>query len=115
MKLNYLTIVLSIGTDPTGSNGNTRYVRYFLSTASTVSNENYIYFSPGQISQINPLEIILTSNDFSNAGFSSGETVFVKAYGDSFWSHEYDDPNLGRKVFPNLNTNSVNASSFVVP
>jgi hypothetical protein len=108
-------IIISVTTNPAGSNGNMRYVRYFLSTDSNVSSENYTYFSPGLVSQINPKEITLSNNDLTSVGFSSGETVFVKVYGDSFWSNGYDDPNLGRKVFPNLNMNSTNSTSFIVP
>lgn len=108
-------IVLAITTNPAGSNGNSRYVRYFLGSDSNVSKENYAYHSPGLISQINPFETTLSRSDLISAGFSSGETVYVKAYGDSFWSNEYDDPDLDRKVFPNLNATSANAVSFVVP
>lgn len=108
-------IIISVTTNPAGSNGNTRYVRYFLSTDSNVSSENYTYFSPGLVSQINPKEITLSNNDLTSAGFSTGETIFVKVYGDSFWSNEYNDPNLGRNVFPNLNMTSTNSVSFVMP
>ena len=108
-------IIISVTTNPAGSNGNTRYVRYFLSTDSNVSSENYTYFSPGLVSQINPKEITLSNNDLTSAGFSTGETVFVKVYGDSFWSNEYNDPDLGRNVFPNLNMTSTNSVSFIVP
>lgn len=115
VSVNGNDVLVSITTDPAGSNSNTRYIRYFLSTDSNVSNENYTFYSPGLISQINPNEITLSQSDLTNAGFSSGQTVHVKAYGDSFWSNEYDDPDLGRKVFPNLNMTSVNSVSFIVP
>jgi|APHot6391423213_1040247.scaffolds.fasta_scaffold00238_4 hypothetical protein len=108
-------IIISVTTNPAGSNGNTRYVRYFLSTDSNVSNENYTYFSLGLVSQINPKEITLTNSDLTSAGFSTGQTVFVKVYGDSFWSNEYYDSDLGRNVFPNLNMTSTNSVSFIVP
>lgn len=108
-------IIISVTTNPAGSNGNRRYVRCFLDTDSNVSNETYTYYSPGLISQINPYKITLSQNDLTNAGFPSGQTVNVKVYGDSFWSNEYDDPDLGRKVFPNLNTISVSSVTFVVP
>lgn len=108
-------IIISVTTNPAGSNGNARYVRYFLSTDSNVSSENYTYFSPGLVSQINPKEITLSNTDLTSAGFSSGETVFVKVYGDSFWSNEYLNPDLGRNVFPNLNMTSTDAASFIVP
>lgn len=110
-------VLLSVTTNPAGSIGvgNTRYLRYFLSTASNVSNENYIYFSPVLISQINPKEITLLSSTLSAAGFSKGETVFIKVYGDSFWSNTYYDTNLGRDIFPNLNMTSANSVSFIMP
>jgi hypothetical protein len=108
-------ILISVTTDPAGSNGNRRYVRYFLDTDPNVSNEAYTYYSPGLISQINPYVITLSQNALTNAGFSSGQTVHVKVYGDSFWSNEYDDPDLGRKVFPNLNMTTVSSVSFVIP
>jgi hypothetical protein len=114
-NVNGKDVILSVTTNPSGSNGNTRYVRYFLSTDSNVSNENHTYFSPGLVSQINPKEITLSNNDLTNAGFSAGQTVFVKVYGDSFWSNEYNNPDLGRNIFPNLNMSTTNSVSFIVP
>lgn len=114
-KITGINVVLSVTTNPAGNIGNSRYIRYFLSSNSNVSNENYTYFSTGLVSQINPKEITLSNRDLINLGFSSGQTVYVKIYGDSFWSNEYDDPNLGRKVFPNLNTNTTNSVSFIMP
>ncbi|MQP53573.1 MULTISPECIES: carboxypeptidase-like regulatory domain-containing protein [unclassified Flavobacterium] len=108
-------VVFSITTSPAGNNSNRRYVRYFLSTSATVSNSNYMYHSLTFISQINPYQSTLTQTELINAGFTSGQTVYVKAYGESYWSNEYLDVNLNKKVFPNLNTVSANAVSFVVP
>lgn len=108
-------VVISITTDPAGSNSNTRYVRYFLSVDSDVSQTNYHYYSPGLTSRINPYETILSSNDLAEAGFLSGQMVYVKAFGDSFWSNEYYNPDLDQKAFPNVNTSSATAVSFVVP
>lgn len=108
-------VVFSITTSPAGNNSNRRYVRYFLSTSATVSNSNYMYHSPTFISQINPYQSTLTQTELINAGFTSGQTVYVKAYGESYWSNEYLDVNLNKKVFPNLNTVSANAVSFIVP
>jgi hypothetical protein len=107
--------VFSITTSPAGNNSNRRYVRYFLSTSSTVSNTNFMYYSPVFVSQINPYQSTITQSNLINAGFTSGQTVYVKAYGDSYWSNEYFDVSLNKKVFPNLNTVSANAVSFVVP
>lgn len=108
-------IILSVTTNPAGSNGNRRYVRYFLSTSSTVSHENYSFYSPSLVVQINPFDITLTPVDLTSRGFTPGQTVYVKAYGDSFWSNDYSDPILNRQIFPNLSFNAANAASFIVP
>lgn len=108
-------IHVSITTNPAGSNNNTRYIRFFLSENSNVSNEKYAFYSSGFVSQINPYVIILSKDDLISAGFSSDQTVYLKAYGDSYWSNKYDDPALGRKVFPNLNMTSANSVSLIVP
>lgn len=108
-------VVVSVTTNPSGSNGNPKYIRFFLNTTSNVSSEKYLYYSPGLVSKINPYDITLKQADLLQMGFTSGKTVFVKVYGDSFWSNEYEDPILKIKVFPNLKINTVEAVSFVVP
>ena len=92
-------------------------ILFFITTNtnSTVSNSNFIYHSPIFVSQINPYQSTITQNDLITAGFVSGQTVYVKAYGESYWSNEYFDVNLNKKVFPNLNALSANAVSFIVP
>ena len=108
-------VKIAITTNPAGNNSNTRYVRYFLATDSNVSSENYTFNSANLVSKINPFETTITRDNLVNAGFTSGQTVYVKAYGDSFWSNDYDDKNLARKIFPNLNKTSANSVSFIVP
>lgn len=107
-------VEISITTNPPGSNGNTRYLRYFLSSSSNVDNQNFEFESGGIVSQINPRVITVSQTELNNAGFQSGSTVYVKAYGDSYWSNQYNHPDSGL-VFPNLNMTSANAVSFVVP
>ena len=108
-------ITVSVTTNPAGNSGNRRYIRYFLSENANVSNLNYNFYSQGLISQISPYEITLSQEDLLDAGYLSGQTVHIKVYGDSFWSNQYDDPNLQRRVFPNLNMTSASSVSFVVP
>lgn len=108
-------IIISATTNPAGNLANTRYVRYFLSENANVSNEDNSFYSQALISNINPYDINLSQDELISAGFTTGQTVYIKVYGDSFWSNEYDDPNLQRKVFPNLNITSVSSVSFVVP
>jgi len=108
-------IIISTTTAPASSNNNPKYIRYFYSTESSVSSENYTYASVGLVIKINPYDKTLSTSNLSDMGFSTGSTIYVKVYGDSFWSNEYEDNNLGRKVFPNLNSTSAAAVSFVMP
>lgn len=97
------------------STGNRAFVRYFLSAAADVSSTSYSAFSP-VVNFSNTSAIAgFTVNDLVSMGFSSGQTVYVRMYGDSFRSNEYKDPNTGKWVFPNINPNTVAAVSFQVP
>lgn len=108
-------VKLLITTNPAGNTANRRYVRYFLSTSPQVSATNYTYFSAVFVAQINPFEKTITQTELLSAGFASGQQVYVRAYGDSFWDNAYDDSTPGKRIFPNLNGTTVAATSFVVP
>lgn len=108
-------LILRITTEPAGNSANRRYVRYLLGTESSLDLENYRAFSPVFVAQINPFELTLSQTDLQDAGFTSGQTVFVRAYGDSFWSNAYLDPELGYTVFPNVHPNAAEPVSFVMP
>jgi hypothetical protein len=108
-------IVINVTTNPAGNTGNKRYIRFFYSALSTVSSGNYTFVSQGMVSQINPYKLSLSKSTLTGMGFASGSTVYVKVYGDSFWSNEYTDPQKNLKVFPNLNDVAANAVSFIVP
>jgi hypothetical protein len=56
-----------------------------------------------------------TASELYAMGFSTGQTVFIKLYGDSYQSNDYDDPLTGKTVFPNLNQASAAAISFIMP
>jgi hypothetical protein len=108
-------VVLSISTNPEGSAANRRYIRYFLSTSQSVSATNYSYYSPVFTSQINPFEKTILATELVSAGFTSGQQVYVRAYGDSFWDNAYDSPEFNRRIFPNLNASTVPSATFIVP
>jgi len=108
-------VIISATTSPAGNTGNRRYIRLFYGTDSDVSSENYSSFSETMLSQINPKDLTITQAKLIDMGFTSGQKVYVKVYGTSFWSNSYDDPNLNRRVFPNLNGTHANAVSFVMP
>ena len=108
-------ITLSATTNPAGNVGNTRYIRFFFSTQTNVSNTNFEAVLETLPAQINPRNLNLTNASLVALGFSSGQTVYARCYGESFWSNQYDDPNSGDTVFPNINPNSAAEVSFVVP
>lgn len=108
-------INVTIATEPAGNNSNPRYIRYFLSSQADVSSTNYQYNSPGFTVQISPANIQFTASDLEGFGFNSGETVYLKVYGDSFWSNQYTNPSTSLTVYPNLNDTSAAAVTFIVP
>lgn len=108
-------VTISATTSPDGSQADTRYIRYFFSTSADVSNENYDAVLETFPVNINPYNLNLNDESFKALGFSSGTTVYTKCYGESFWSNSYEDPKLGRTIFPNLNQNSAASVEFVVP
>lgn len=115
VEVNNLVVKIAISTNPPGNTSNRRYVRFFLHSNAGVSSTLYTYFSPIYTSQINPFEKTLTQSELLNLGFTSGQTVFVRAYGDSFWDNAYEDATLNIRIFPNLNATTVASTSFIVP
>jgi hypothetical protein len=109
------SIQLEATTNPGGNSTNRRYLRFFFSTQNTVSSTNYIAVSPTFISQENPFTRTLTATELTALGLTSGTMIFVRAYGDSFFSNTYMDPLTKKSVFPNLNSTTVPALSVTIP
>ena len=105
----------SYGLNPVPSTSSRAFVRYFLGTSPAVSNTNYTAYS--DLINFSNLSNItgFTQRELISLGFSSGQTVYVRLYGDSFRSNDYTDPNTGFRIFPNINPVTVPAVSFVVP
>ena len=108
-------VILGATTNPAGSLADTRYIRYFFSTDPDVSNENYDSYLETFPVNNSPYNLNLSQASLDALDFTSGSTVYVKCYGESFWANSYSDPVLNRDIFPNLNPNSAPAVSFVVP
>lgn len=106
---------LFITIDPEGTVDEPKYVRLFFGSVNTVDYNEYT--STFKMTLITPVpnEVLLTPIQLSNLGFQSGETVFVKVYGDSFYSNDYFDPETGFQVFPNVNPISASEVTFVSP
>ncbi len=101
--------------NPTPSASNRGYVRAFLGPANAVSNTNYTAYSSLRSLSNNNVTGGFTADELYALGFNSGQTVFLKLYGDSLQSNDYKDPITGKQVFPNLNATSPATISFVVP
>ena len=108
-------VVVTCETDPAGNSNSPRYIRYFFSDNNGVSNTAYKHYTNGYEIKDNPHSKTFLNSDLIDMGFTSGSTIYVKVYGDSFWSNEYDEPSLGIRLFPNLNMTSADEVSFVMP
>jgi hypothetical protein len=108
-------VILSVTTDPEGSQADSRYIRFFFSTNENVSSTNYEGVLDAFKVNITPYNLNLSIESLAALDFPVGSTVYVKCYGDSFWANNYTDPVSGREIFPNLNSNAAPAVSFVMP
>lgn len=108
-------VKLFITIDPEGTVDAPKYVRLFLHSESPVDNNNYTSTIKLTFNTETPNDVILTSIQLSSLGFPSGVTVYVKAYGDSFYSNDYFDPEMGFQIYPNVNPVSASEVTFVSP
>lgn len=108
-------VTYSYSVSPTPSTSNRGYVRAFLGTTNAVSGTNYTAFSTLNSVLNNNINGGFTASELYAMGFTTGQPVFIKLYGDSYQSNDYDDPVTGKTVFPNLNPTSAPAVQFIVP
>ena len=108
------TIYFTVITSPLSSALENRYVRLFFDEGAAVSDSVYKNYSDIFTVRDTPYTIEVLKDDFYDMGFEPGQKVYVKAYGDSFYSNDYlNDDSL--RVFPNLNHETPEALSFVLP
>lgn len=108
-------VTLELTMDPSASINDSRYYRVFFHDEATVSGAVFTSFSETIETRFDPGEFTISATELEVMGFPSGTTVYVRIYGDSRFSNDYEDLDLERQVFPNLNENTVAAVSFVVP
>lgn len=108
------SILIDVECSPPANTTNTNYLRYFLTLSPNVSSSLFSSFSQTLSCEIDPCVITLTQSQLNNLGFDSGTTVYIRVYGESFWSNNYQDPDDGH-IFPNLNPTTADAISFIVP
>lgn len=102
----------------TGTNTPVRYLRYFFSSRNDVSSESYEAFLERPVESdpvVNPAVLKITRQELNELGFTSGSTLYARIYGDSYYSNDYEDPNQGRRIFPNLFEDTAQSVQFQVP
>lgn len=107
-------IIIRITTLPDGNSTTPRHIRLFFHDNDMVNFENFTESISIQNTKTNPVEYRLNPHTLEDMGFISGQTVWVKSYGNSYYANEYIDPVKGLHIYPNLNLHSVAATSFVV-
>ena len=100
---------------PEASPGNRGYVRTFVGKKHTTSSAEYLAYTNTNSVLNNNVRSGFQLGELYGFGFQSGDSVYVKVYGDSFYSNTYTDPISGKTIFPNLNAVAANAVSFIVP
>ncbi|GAA3589371.1 carboxypeptidase-like regulatory domain-containing protein [Flavivirga amylovorans] len=90
-------------------------MRLFYGKANDVSNTNYTEFSPIIGTTGNPANLTFSIAFFRSLGYESGDTLWFRVYGDNFYSNSYEDLDTMETIFPNVNPNTVDAVSVVIP
>ena len=108
------TIFVTVVTDPPATMVKNRYIRLFYSSQSNVGNLKYEHYSDLITVDKTSFTLKFEKTYFTDMGYDPGQSVFVRAYGDSYYSNEYVNDSL-RMIFPNLNENTPGAVSFEVP
>jgi len=108
-------IFLIVDVDPAGTPDRPRFVRIFFNQLGNAGPEENRAFSGVLETESDQLIFAVSRTDLLDVGFQLGQTVFARAYGESFYANDYEDPTLDRRVFPNLNPNAADPIFFQVP
>ncbi|MFN5226915.1 MAG: carboxypeptidase-like regulatory domain-containing protein [Bacteroidota bacterium] len=99
------------------TSGDDKAVRFFFSTSPDVSSTNFMVTEKQRFSG---KETGSENDNFKlswwiDNGFSPGQTIYLKAYGDARISDDYEDAVSGLTIFPSLSANGSPVVSFVLP
>lgn len=102
-----------------GSDSGKRKIRLLFHTIPEISNDIFSHYTV-KFTANNAEAIISLSKEYllNEVGLISGQTYYVQAYGDSYYSNSYFDEDLQKRVLPNLGLNeelAVPTSSFIMP
>lgn len=99
------------------SGTNEKAVRLFFSTSPDVSSAKYMatdkqrYTGKENVRENDNFKL----SWFKDNGFTSGQTIYVKAYGDASFSDDFEDDISGVTIFPSMSLNGSPVVSFVLP
>lgn len=108
-------VTFQVNVSPVPTTINRNYVRYFLSTNSAVSSTNYMAFTPAISTSSATATDGFSYDELTGMGFLKGQTIYIKGYGESVRGNDYDDPNLRRRIFPNINDKSPAPIAYIMP
>lgn len=108
-------IKVRIVTTPVGTASNPVYVSIFFHTENSISNtvnvgaKGTIGFFSGNAGNI----VTITAEELSEMGFNTGDEVFIRVYGDSYHTNEYEGEN-GENIHPNAKQPGSSIMSLVL-
>lgn len=108
-------VTISYRTDPPSSDANVHFARIFFHTSADVSDNIQSAFTNVIFTNRTPFPAVFTYEQIQSFGIPPGATVYALAYGESFFSNYYKDPEFGIDTFPNLNPNTTAPVSFLIP
>lgn len=108
-------IFIKVSVEPAGTPDVPRFIRLFFNDLGNVGPEVNMAFTNVLRVEAETLTFTVNQAELLDIGFGSGQTVYVRAYGESVNANNYEDPNLGRNVFPNVNLDAANSIFFQVP
>jgi hypothetical protein len=114
LELNSDILSLLAVSNPEATVNSPRYFHIFYHNQPDVSFQNFTTFETNEFS-FSPSNYNKSTSFFYNSGFNSGDEIYIAVYTTSKYDNVYYDPGLGTTIFPNLNPNSVNPVSFVLP
>ncbi|NNV56413.1 hypothetical protein GD597_13160 [Panacibacter sp. KCS-6] len=109
------TIKIISTVQPPANADTARGIRLFFGSTQAVSATAYNSFSGLYKAKQATGSARFSYADFYSLGYRTGDSVYVKSYGESLVPNDYIDISTGKSVFPNVNNNTVAAVGFVLP
>lgn len=114
LTLNGDILSLSAVSKPEATSATPRYFHIFFHDQPGVSNQLFKTFETRQF-VFSPSNYNKSISFFYDSGFESGDEIFIAVYTTSKYDNVYYDPNVGNTIFPNLNPETVEPVSFILP